>query len=107
VTPLASARLPPGMKPVELVYYLHLRRPWRILAAPDRGIRRRLCHCAWPITVVSWYVRSTRASRVARAKPCDGESLAAGGAGSRTTGHHAVLLVADHSLVDAGDARLG
>jgi hypothetical protein len=40
VKPLTSARSPLGMKPVDLVYHLHLRRPWRILAAPDRGIRR-------------------------------------------------------------------
>ena len=95
------------MKLVELVYHLRPRRLWRLLAAPDRRVRRQLRHCVWHITAVFWYeVYEGVAGRLGAALRW-GKSRRAGRAGSRTTGHHPAPVVADHSLVDAGDARLG
>lgn len=44
-----------GVKIVELLYHLHPRRLWRVLAAPDRDVRRQLRHAYRHITGVYWY----------------------------------------------------
>jgi hypothetical protein len=44
-----------GVKLIELIYHLHPRRLWRIVAAQDRRIRRQLRHCAGPVAAVFWY----------------------------------------------------
>jgi anaerobic magnesium-protoporphyrin IX monomethyl ester cyclase len=41
-----------GVKLVEVVYHLHPRRLWRILAAPDRGLRHQLRFSLWHTTAV-------------------------------------------------------
>ena len=53
-------------------------------------------------------VRGLRGRRgPAGRSPAVGKVSPRGRDGSRTTGHHPAPVVADHSLVDAGDARLG
>jgi anaerobic magnesium-protoporphyrin IX monomethyl ester cyclase len=41
-----------GVKVVEVVYHLHPRRLWRMLAASDRGLRRQLRFSLWHTTAV-------------------------------------------------------
>ncbi len=55
VKQLSPAQLLLGVKLVELIYHLHPRRIWQILAAPDRRVRRQLRHCAGHVAAVYWY----------------------------------------------------
>jgi anaerobic magnesium-protoporphyrin IX monomethyl ester cyclase len=52
---LSPGQLLLGVKLVELAYHLHPRRLWRLLAAPDRRVRRQLRYCARHIAAVYVY----------------------------------------------------
>jgi anaerobic magnesium-protoporphyrin IX monomethyl ester cyclase len=52
---LTPGQLFAGVKLIELLYHLHPRRLWRVLAAPDRAVRRHLRFAYRHITAVYWY----------------------------------------------------
>jgi len=55
VKQLTPAQLLLGVKLVELIYHLHPRRLWQVLAAPDHRVRRQLRHCAGHVAAVYCY----------------------------------------------------
>jgi anaerobic magnesium-protoporphyrin IX monomethyl ester cyclase len=55
VSRLSPAQLFLGVKLIELIYHLHPRRLWRIMAAAEPRVRRQLRHCVGHITAVFWY----------------------------------------------------
>jgi anaerobic magnesium-protoporphyrin IX monomethyl ester cyclase len=55
VKQLTPAQLLLGVKLVELIYHVHPRRLWQILAAPDQRARRQLRHCAGHVAAVYFF----------------------------------------------------
>ena len=55
VKQLTPAQLLLGVKLVELIYHLHPRRLWQILAATDHRMRRQLRHCTGHVAAVYCY----------------------------------------------------
>ena len=55
VKQLSPSQLFVGVKLVELLYHLHPRRLWRILAAPDPRLRRQLRYSLGHTAGVFWY----------------------------------------------------
>jgi anaerobic magnesium-protoporphyrin IX monomethyl ester cyclase len=67
---LTPAQLLLGVKLVELVYHLHPRRLWQILAVSDPRVRRQLRHCVWHVTTVFWFeLYEALARRLGRSRP--------------------------------------